>query len=86
MIYILVLCYNISILFIIKFKDKIQFLVTQRAEKEPSQAIDENEIFSKVMGRERHGRVRGYGFGPTPSSVLRKIPSHHELIVELEQI
>ncbi|XP_052208359.1 uncharacterized protein LOC127812082 [Diospyros lotus] len=66
--------------------DKIQSLVTQRAEEEPSQAIDENEIFSEVMGRERHGRIRGYGFGPTPSSILGKIPSHHELVTELEQM
>jgi len=85
-IYILVLCYNISILFILKFQDKIQSLVTERAEEEPSQAIDENEIFSEIMGREKHERVRGYGFGPTPSSVLGKIPSHHELITELEQM
>ncbi|XP_052209236.1 uncharacterized protein LOC127812752 [Diospyros lotus] len=67
-------------------QDKIQSLVTQRVEEEPSQAIDENEIFSEVMGRERHGCVRGYGFGPTPSSVLGKIPSCHELVTELEKM
>ncbi|XP_052204389.1 uncharacterized protein LOC127809558 [Diospyros lotus] len=66
--------------------EKIQSLVTQRAEEEPSQAIDENEIFSEVMGRERQGRVRGYGFGPTHSSVLGKIPSRRELVTELEQM
>ena len=86
MIYILELCYNISILFIIKFQDKIQSLVTQRAEEEPFQAIDENEIFYEVMGRERHGCIRGYGFRPTHSSVLGKIPSCYELITELEQM
>ncbi|XP_052189912.1 uncharacterized protein LOC127799729 [Diospyros lotus] len=66
--------------------DKIQSLVTQRAEEGPSQAIDENEICSEVMGRERHGRVHGYGFRPTPSSVPEKIPSCNELITELEQM
>ncbi|XP_059594024.1 uncharacterized protein LOC100249107 [Vitis vinifera] len=29
-----------------------------------------DEIYTQVMGPERHGRVRGYGFGPTPSSVF----------------
>ena len=37
------------------------------------------------MGKERYGRVRGYGFRPTPS-VLGKIPSRHELITEVEQM
>ncbi|CAL5328442.1 unnamed protein product [Camellia sinensis] len=26
-----------------------------------------NDIYSQVMGKEHHGRVRGLGFGPTPS-------------------
>ncbi|KAL6323253.1 hypothetical protein AAG906_029260 [Vitis piasezkii] len=29
-----------------------------------------DEIYTQVMGPERHGRVRGYGFGPTPTSVF----------------
>ncbi|RVW70803.1 hypothetical protein CK203_061952 [Vitis vinifera] len=29
-----------------------------------------DEIYTQVMGPERHGSVRGYGFGPTPSSVF----------------
>nr|CAN70148.1 hypothetical protein VITISV_044012 [Vitis vinifera] len=29
-----------------------------------------DEIYTQVMGLERHGRVRGYGFGPTPTSVF----------------
>ena len=27
-----------------------------------------DDIYSQVMGKERHGRVRGLGFGPTPKS------------------
>ncbi|RVW70708.1 hypothetical protein CK203_062002 [Vitis vinifera] len=29
-----------------------------------------DEIYTQVMGPERHGHVRGYGFGPTPTSVF----------------
>nr|POE62187.1 hypothetical protein CFP56_39515 [Quercus suber] len=27
-----------------------------------------NDVFAKVMGKERKGRIRGVGFGPSPSS------------------
>ncbi|KAF8377292.1 hypothetical protein HHK36_030667 [Tetracentron sinense] len=29
-----------------------------------------DDIYTQVMGPERHGRVRGYGLGPTPTSVF----------------
>ena len=29
-----------------------------------------NDIYTQVMGQERHGRVRGYGFGVTPTLVF----------------
>ena len=29
-----------------------------------------DDIYAQVMGRERHGRVRGYGFGITPTLVF----------------
>ncbi|KAJ8630302.1 hypothetical protein MRB53_023625 [Persea americana] len=29
-----------------------------------------DQIYTQVMGEERHGRVRGYGLGPTPTSVF----------------
>ena len=29
-----------------------------------------DEIYTQVMGPERHGHVRGYGFGPTPTSIF----------------
>ena len=31
-------------------------------------AWSSTDAFSKVMGKEKHGRVRGLGFGPTPSN------------------
>ena len=30
----------------------------------------ENDIFSKVMGCDKPGRVRTYGLGPTPTQVF----------------
>ena len=30
-----------------------------------------NDIYTQVMGPERHGRVHGLGFGPTPKSFFR---------------
>ncbi|KAJ9682316.1 hypothetical protein PVL29_018274 [Vitis rotundifolia] len=29
-----------------------------------------DEIYTQVVGPERHGRVRGYGFGPTPTLIF----------------
>ena len=29
-----------------------------------------DDIYAQVMGRERHERVRGYGFGVTPTLVF----------------
>ncbi|KAJ8624699.1 hypothetical protein MRB53_033229 [Persea americana] len=29
-----------------------------------------DDIYSKVIGLEQHGRIRGYGLGPTPTSVF----------------
>ncbi|XP_028101154.1 uncharacterized protein LOC114300488 [Camellia sinensis] len=56
-----------------------------------------NDIYSQVMGKERHGRVRGLGFGPTPSkhgfmcnSDLRMVSDEErtrdkEAIIELKE-
>ena len=38
------------------------------ASSEASTSID--NIFAEVMGQERHGRVRGYGFRVTPTLVF----------------
>jgi len=32
--------------------------------------MNENEIFVRVFGPEKHGRVRGYGVGVTPSELF----------------
>ena len=32
-----------------------------------------NDVFAKVMGKEHKGRIRGVGFGPTPSGQSSKI-------------
>lgn len=53
--------------------------------EQSSGSIVEDEIFSQIMGPERHGRVRGYGLGPTPTSVFGKGPTRAELISELKE-
>jgi hypothetical protein len=37
-----------------------------------SMMYHQNDAYSKFMGKERHGRVRGLGLGATPSS----LPNH----------
>nr|POF23502.1 hypothetical protein CFP56_40078 [Quercus suber] len=53
--------------------DKLKELMSQEASDLPkgangSIAWCSIDAFSKVMGKEKHGRVRGLGFGPTPSN------------------
>ncbi|XP_023914558.2 uncharacterized protein LOC112026107 [Quercus suber] len=53
--------------------DKLKELMSQEASDLPegangSIAWCSTDAFSKVMGKEKHGRVRGLGFGPTPSN------------------
>ena len=53
-----------------------------------------NDVFAKVMGKERKGRIRGVGFGPSPSgwsskSVLtdlqiRSSQSRDDLVAQLK--
>ncbi|XP_052178393.1 uncharacterized protein LOC127792091 [Diospyros lotus] len=66
--------------------ENIQTIAAQRAEEQPSEPVDENQIFLEVMGKERHGRVRGYGFGPTPSSVSSKLPSQLQMASTIETL
>ena len=33
-----------------------------------------NDIFAQVMGKKRHGRVRMYGFGVSPSDLWKATP------------
>ena len=41
---------------------------TASASSVASTSVD--DIYAQVMGRERHGRVRGYGFGVSPTLVF----------------
>ncbi|KAJ8627922.1 hypothetical protein MRB53_021229 [Persea americana] len=50
-----------------------------------------DEIYIQVMGEERHGRVRGYGLGPTPTSVFGSISRQYlvafdEVVGELSSV
>ncbi|KAJ8639654.1 hypothetical protein MRB53_016348 [Persea americana] len=47
----------------------------------PSNSIGD-DIYTQVMGTERHGRVRGYGLGPTPRSVFGSTPGQSRTNVE----
>ncbi|KAF8404352.1 hypothetical protein HHK36_009235 [Tetracentron sinense] len=41
-----------------------------------------SDIYTHVMGPERHGRVRGYGLGPTPTSVFGSSSSQYKTSYE----
>ncbi|XP_020087963.1 uncharacterized protein LOC109709952 isoform X3 [Ananas comosus] len=47
-----------------------------------------DDAYSKVIGQDRHGRVRGVGFGPTPSmlSDVSSNNSHQLKIISMEEI
>jgi hypothetical protein len=47
-------------------------LISQEGTKIGSILYHRNDTYSKFMGQERNGRVRGLGLGPTPSS----LPGH----------
>ncbi|XVE97294.1 hypothetical protein REPUB_Repub03eG0007300 [Reevesia pubescens] len=53
--------------------------------QESSSIIDEDEIYHQVVGKERHGRVRGYGLGPTPTTVFGGNPSRLDLLDKLRE-
>ncbi|KAK9991576.1 hypothetical protein SO802_026561 [Lithocarpus litseifolius] len=53
----------------------------QSSDTSSSIAWSTDDVFAKVMGKERKGRIRGVGFGPSPSgqsskSVLTDIAIH----------
>ncbi|XWS08945.1 hypothetical protein CRYUN_Cryun40dG0043700 [Craigia yunnanensis] len=62
-----------------------EFETLSRSELESSELIDEDEIYHKVVGKERHGRVCGYGLGPTPASVFGANPCRLELLDKLTE-
>ncbi|RVX19804.1 hypothetical protein CK203_004981 [Vitis vinifera] len=84
--------------------DQFQQLLTQPEEMSSSASTSSiaytsiDEIFTQVMGPERHGHVRGYGFGLTPTSVFgstsrrqsigtlaTKLENAQELLIVAEQ-
>ena len=44
----------------------------QSSDTSGSIAWSPDDVFAKVMGKERKGRIRGVGFGPTPSGQSSK--------------
>ncbi|XP_075650322.1 uncharacterized protein LOC142620904 [Castanea sativa] len=66
-----------------KMKELLEISSNQLQSSDTSGSIawSPDDVFAKVMGKERKGRVRGVGFGPTPSgrsskSVLTDIEIH----------
>ncbi|XP_031373080.1 uncharacterized protein LOC116188084 isoform X2 [Punica granatum] len=53
--------------------------------EDSSSSKREDEIYRQIIGPERHGRVRGFGLGPTPSSVFGNTPSRTELMNQLRE-
>ncbi|KAL4616358.1 hypothetical protein ACB092_07G194000 [Castanea dentata] len=52
-----------------KMKELLEISSNQLQSSDTSGSIawSPNDVFAKVMGKERKGRIRGVGFGPTPS-------------------
>ncbi|PKI42326.1 hypothetical protein CRG98_037297 [Punica granatum] len=61
--------------------DKFGVLSAQASES--GTAISDDELYHQVVGPERHGRTRGYGFGPTPSTVFGTTLGRIELASQL---
>ncbi|XWS29577.1 hypothetical protein CRYUN_Cryun24cG0040800 [Craigia yunnanensis] len=62
-----------------------EFETLSRSELESSEHIDEDEIYHQVVGNERHGRVHGYGLGPTSTFVFGANPCRLELLGKLTE-
>lgn len=62
----------------------MQTQLQERAQANPQPASHErvlhDDIFSQVMGKDGHGRVRTYGLGPCPSDIWGPRPSRAEAI------
>ncbi|XP_075656256.1 uncharacterized protein LOC142626318 isoform X2 [Castanea sativa] len=66
-----------------KMKELLEIFSNQLQSSDTSGSIawSPDDVFAKVMGKERKGRIRGVGFGPSPSarsskSVLTDIEIH----------
>ena len=64
---------NFLVLFKPKYQEKMKELLAdpsnqlQSSNTSGSIAWSTDDVFAKVMGKERKGRIRGVGFGPSPS-------------------
>ena len=61
----------------------------QSSDTSGSIAWSTNDVFAKVMGKERKGRIHGVGFGPSPSgrsskSALTDIEIHSSQVRDYE--
>ena len=80
---------NILVLIIIIFLQS-KFRELNATQGGSSSSIGD-DIYTQVMGAERHGRVRGYGLGPTPTSVFGSTSSqskaaYEEMRIELNSM
>lgn len=64
-------------------QSKIRQLTSQQEEDLGS--VNEDEIYEQVLGPEKHGRVRSYEPGYTPTSYFGTNSSRQDLIRELEK-
>ena len=55
------------------------------SELESSELIDEDEMYHKMVGKKRHGRVREYALGPTPTSVFGSNSCRWDLLGKLTE-
>ena len=55
------------------------------SELESSELIDEDEIYHKIVGKERHSCVREYGLGPTSTFVFGANPCRLDLLGKLKE-
>ncbi|WOK97743.1 hypothetical protein Cni_G06451 [Canna indica] len=61
-------------------RDKFKALAQELDSSTPT---TKEEIYRQVVGPERHGHTRGYGLGPTSTTVFGTTPGHIELTSQL---
>ena len=67
-------CSNFFFLFKLKYQDKMKELLAdpsnqlQSFDTSGSIAWSSDDVYAKVMGKDCKGRIRGVGFGPSPSA------------------
>ncbi|XP_057745425.1 uncharacterized protein LOC130963313 [Arachis stenosperma] len=65
----LIVIVNLPVMFIdfLNFDERIEEIEQQ---DESSRVLSQNDSIAQVFGKEKPGRVRGVGFGPTPSQLF----------------